>query len=323
MMTTRGRVTTSLIFAFGLLEGTTKIRCDAFLVGPKTIKTSTSLASSNNYLENLSKAKPLPAIPAASDEITPSLETSSAITPAFSAPEPTPTPSPDSSTHLSAAAPDFQYVPILSLGQADAIANKVIQCCKRNGFSPVTVYVLDAAGSPLVSKRMDGCSPVGVPDFAKAKAYSCIVNKYPSRAFRDRYTAEEASAKFCQMTSMVAVSGNQMAPFPGGIILKLGDTIVGAVGVSGAAGDEDEYCAIRGVVEANLGLSTVPEHHVLKNVVDGEIDANPLLSVEPFSSSTASGEAFEGSYDLPSADQEEHIVYFLPPWAKKKEVGPW
>jgi len=54
-----------------------------------------------------------------------------------------------------------------------------------------------------------------------------------------------------------------MAPFPGGILLKYGsgrkDVAVGAVGVSGAAGDEDEYCAIRGVVESNIpGLSTVP-----------------------------------------------------------------
>jgi uncharacterized protein GlcG (DUF336 family) len=178
---------------------------------------------------------------------------------------------------LVSAADRFQYVPILSQEQADKIANKVIACCKRNGFNPIAVYVIDASGSTIVSKRMDGCSPVGIPEFARAKAYSCVVNKYPSRVFRDRYTSDEASAKFCQMTSMVAVSGNQMAPFPGGILLKVSETIVGAVGVSGAAGDEDEYCAIRGVMEANLGLTTVPEVHVLHNVIDGEIDQDLRL----------------------------------------------
>lgn len=116
----------------------------------------------------------------------------------------------------------------------------------NNEFSqPVAVSVLDASGSTIVAKRMDGCSLVGIPDFARAKAYSCVVNKYPSRAFRDRYAAEEESGKFCQMTSMVAISGNQMAPFPGGIVLNVGDYVIGAVGVSGAAGDEGKHNPFR------------------------------------------------------------------------------
>jgi uncharacterized protein GlcG (DUF336 family) len=42
-----------------------------------------------------------------------------------------------------------------------------------------------------------------------------------------------------------------MAPFPGGVLLKLTDgTVIGAVGVSGAAGDEDEVCALAGAKEA-------------------------------------------------------------------------
>ena len=173
-------------------------------------------------------------------------------------------PSPQSSTPSG-----FEYVPILGLEHADHIAANVVNICMRNGFNPVTVTVLDASGSTLVSKRMDGCSPVGIPDISHAKAYGCIVNKYPSRAFRDRYTSEpQESAKFCQMTTMVAISGNQMAPFPGGVVLKLGNYVIGAVGVSGAAGDEDEYCAIQAVKEANLGLETVPEAHSCSTVRD-------------------------------------------------------
>ena len=163
----------------------------------------------------------------------------------------------------------FQSIPQLSLDHADTIASNVVAVCKRNGFNPVTVYVLDAWGSTIVSKRMDGCSPVGIPDFAKAKAYSCVVNRYSSRTFRDRYTTEEVSAKFCQLLGMVAITGGDMAPFPGGILLKVGDHVVGAVGVSGAAGDEDEYCAIRSVVESNIGgLTTVPEQHSCSTVQD-------------------------------------------------------
>ena len=162
-------------------------------------------------------------------------------------------------TSSSTQSTDFEYVPMLSLSHADVIANNVIACCLRNGFSPITVHVLDAHGFPLVQKRMDGCSPVAIPDFSKAKAFSCIVNKYPSRAFRDRYTSstgdKDSAAKFCQMTTMVSISQGQMAPFPGGILIMLGDYMIGAVGVSGAAGDEDEYCAIRGVLESNFAGS--------------------------------------------------------------------
>ena len=153
------------------------------------------------------------------------------------------------------------------MGNADLIANKVIECCVRNEFNPVTVYVLDASGNPIVMKRMDGVSSVGISDFALAKAYSCIVNKYPSRTFRDRYTTEEASSKFCQLLGMVAISKGQMAPFPGGILLQYDGHYVGAVGVSGAAGDEDEYCAIRGVIESGIsGLTTIPENHSCSTV---------------------------------------------------------
>jgi hypothetical protein len=33
------------------------------------------------------------------------------------------------------------------------------------------------------------------------------------------------------------------------------------VGVSGASGDEDEYSAIRGVIESGFLLKTMPEKH--------------------------------------------------------------
>lgn len=60
----------------------------------------------------------------------------------------------------------------------------------------------------------------------------------------------------------------QMAPFPGGVVIKAaeGGDIVGAVGVSGASADEDEFCALAGVQEAGLeGVVTEPVQHALKS----------------------------------------------------------
>ena len=71
------------------------------------------------------------------------------------------------------------------------------------------------------------------------------------------------------MNSMVNISGGKMAPFPGGVLVKSEENeIVGAVGVSGAAGDEDEYCAIMGVMESGYSLRTVPEKHSCSTIKD-------------------------------------------------------
>lgn len=44
--------------------------------------------------------------------------------------------------------------------------------------------------------------------------------------------------------------------------------VVGSVGVSGAAGDEDEYCALEGVKNCSLSseLITMPEEHSCKTL---------------------------------------------------------
>ena len=158
----------------------------------------------------------------------------------------------------------------LNLEQADHIASNVVNCIKRNKFAPITVHVIDQSGDVLVTKRMDGCASKAIPEFAYAKAFTCIGMKQSSRMFRDKYTKGGDPAKFCQMTSMVNISGGNMAPFPGGVYMKTGNgQTLGAVGVSGAAGDEDEYCALRGVIEAGYGnIVTVPDQPSCSTVKD-------------------------------------------------------
>ena len=101
----------------------------------------------------------------------------------------------------------------------DKIADGVINCIKRNKFAPVTVNVLNASGEVIITKRMDGCAPKGIPEFILAKANTCFLIKMPSRTFRDRFTSENDPKMFCSMTSCIDISGGNMAPFPGGIIV--------------------------------------------------------------------------------------------------------
>ena len=68
-------------------------------------------------------------------------------------------------------------------------------------------------------------------------------------------------SKMLQGISMVGLANNAIAPFPGGIVLRDKETndILGAIGCSGAAGDEDEYCALMGVHRSSAANSIVTD----------------------------------------------------------------
>lgn len=50
----------------------------------------------------------------------------------------------------------------ITLKVAESIADKVIHTAVKNNYAPITVVVLDSWGHTVVSKRMDGCAPVGM-----------------------------------------------------------------------------------------------------------------------------------------------------------------
>jgi uncharacterized protein GlcG (DUF336 family) len=75
-----------------------------------------------------------------------------------------------------------------------------------------------------------------------------------------------------RVLNQISIMDGKMAAFQGGILVREKSTgeIVGSVGVSGAAGDEDEYCALYGVHNCELGLAsqldTVPSEHSCKTL---------------------------------------------------------
>jgi uncharacterized protein GlcG (DUF336 family) len=161
----------------------------------------------------------------------------------------------------------------LNLEQADKISSAVVNVCKRNSFQPIIVTIINKSGNVIVTKSMDGVIGLGYPEFSYAKAYTAIVTKGSSRQFRDKYTSDNSQAKFGQMISMVNITNGKMAPFPGGIALKVDGEVIGAVGCSGASGDEDEYCAIRGVQECGFDhVTTVPVSHSCTTTIDDKVD---------------------------------------------------
>lgn len=114
---------------------------------------------------------------------------------------------------------------------------------------------------------MDGCPPGAFPNYSMAKAFTAVSMGMSSRMFRDKYTPPGAPAvqadKLGQMLGMIDITGGKLAPFPGGVLLMSAEdrTVVGSIGVSGAASDEDEYCAIMGARAAGVELITEPAEH--------------------------------------------------------------
>jgi uncharacterized protein GlcG (DUF336 family) len=124
----------------------------------------------------------------------------------------------------------------ISLALAQAIANAALAQCESMGFK-VSVTVVDRAGSPLVMLRGDG-SGLHTPEGSDRKAYTARTFSQPSAAFAQRLIDDPASVGSRQYTRVLALSG--------GLPIKVGDEVVGAVGVSGSPG-KDDICSQAGI----------------------------------------------------------------------------
>ena len=139
----------------------------------------------------------------------------------------------------------------LKLAQASTIIDTVIAEARKRNLAPLAVAVLDAGGNLIAFKREDGAGIVRF-DIAYGKAWGAL-----GMGFGTRELAERA-AKFPTFgATLAAVSQGRMVPSPGGVLIVSADKdVLGAVGISGDTGDNDEICAIAGI-EA-VGLSAIP-----------------------------------------------------------------
>ena len=138
---------------------------------------------------------------------------------------------------------------MITLKDAQKIVEGCLNKAREENMKPVTIAVLDTRGV-LVSSAMEDNSVLIRPDIAFAKAWGCFGIGFSSREIRNLIGAQPEQTHFFH--SVRAMSGNKIAPSPGGIMIKKGDDVIGAVGVSGDLPDRDEICAIAGVEAAGL-----------------------------------------------------------------------
>jgi len=120
---------------------------------------------------------------------------------------------------------------------AMTIAQVAMETCKTNGYR-VSVSVVGRAGELILQVRGDGTGPHTMENSFR-KAFTSRTFRQPSGDFAKRYK-DDPQLSLVWLTNVVAAQG--------ALPIKVGDDVIGAVGVSGAPGGEkDEVCAKAGI----------------------------------------------------------------------------
>jgi glc operon protein GlcG len=127
------------------------------------------------------------------------------------------------------------------LEQAKAMVDVVVGAAP----SPVSVYVADDHGELVAAATMDGAAPDTRLN-ARRKAYTA--------ARSDARSTSELAAKAAADPVELASFDPEFTFFRGGVAAFEGGRRVGAIGVSGLPGEEDERLAREAIQRAGLAL---------------------------------------------------------------------
>jgi glc operon protein GlcG len=158
--------------------------------------------------------------------------------------------------------------PRLTLAGAEKIIDAAKAEAKRLNAPGGVIAVVDDGGNLIAVARMDGTFAAGA-NISIGKARTAALFKKPTKFFEDVVKNGRVS--------MVALS--DFTPLQGGIPVSVGGTIVGAVGVSGAASaQQDEELAITGakaIEQETASLS--PVTYFPAKSVDSGFDKGAVL----------------------------------------------
>jgi glc operon protein GlcG len=124
--------------------------------------------------------------------------------------------------------------------QSQTLIAAAIDQARTDGLK-ITVAVVDEGGMLKALARMDGAPPLSA-QIAEAKAVGAALWHRDG----DQLAAvqEDRAAFFAQVSGLVRVP---LIPADGSVVIRDGETVLGAVGVSGAQSDQDRVCAEAGI----------------------------------------------------------------------------
>lgn len=123
----------------------------------------------------------------------------------------------------------------VSLDLANQIAAATIAACSANGYN-VAVTVVDRAGGVRAVQRADNAGPHTL-GASQQKAFTSASAKNNTQAMMEGMQKNPAAATLVDIPGFLLLGG--------GVPIKVGNEVIGAVGVGGAPGGHlDEACAL-------------------------------------------------------------------------------
>ena len=128
------------------------------------------------------------------------------------------------------------YGPSVGIETAKKVASVALGEAQKNHWF-MAVAVVDTSGTLVYYEKMDN-TQTGSARVAIEKARTAALYKRPSKMFQDMVAGGGSGLRILGLPDAV--------PIEGGVPLIVDDKIVGAIGVSGAAADQDGICANAG-----------------------------------------------------------------------------
>ena len=125
----------------------------------------------------------------------------------------------------------------ISLEMAKKAATAAAAEARKNGWF-MAIAVTEPSGDLVYFEKMDN-TQFGSINIALGKARTAAKFKRPSKVFQDLL------AKGDNFTYLLGLEGAM--PVQGGLPIVMDGRIVGAIGISGATGDQDSQCAQAGL----------------------------------------------------------------------------
>jgi len=132
-------------------------------------------------------------------------------------------------------APILYGAPI-SLEQAKKVIAVAEAEAKRNNWSMV-IAVLDSGGNLVMLERMDGTMLASI-EIAKDKAYSAVLYRRPTKMLQDALEKGGLNLRLLKLSGAF--------PLEGGFPILMDGKVIGSVGVSGGAFEQDAQVAKAG-----------------------------------------------------------------------------
>src|SRR5499433_3803136 len=124
----------------------------------------------------------------------------------------------------------------LSYAMAKTIAENALDDCKARGYA-VSVVVVDRGGDTMVALRADDAGPHTMEN-ARRKAYTARTFRMTTEEFVKEMATRPVRREQTTLPHVIAI--------PGGVPIKVGNDVIGGVGLSGSPG-VDEPCVRAGL----------------------------------------------------------------------------